>query len=63
VLDDLDVAGMDMRVGLNEVVANNGSELLGGIDWVLLGEDVCGLFLGVGSNNDRVVCMGVASRC
>jgi hypothetical protein len=63
VLDDFDVTGMDMGVGLDEVVADEGSELLGGIDRVLLGENVGGLLLGVGSNNDRVVRLGVASRC
>jgi hypothetical protein len=62
-LNDLDVAGMDMRVGLDEVIADDGSELLRRIDGVLLCEDVGGLLLGVGSNDDRVVCLGVASRC
>jgi hypothetical protein len=62
-LDDLDMRGVDVGVGLDEVLADNGSELLGGVDGVLLGKDVRGLLLGVGSDNDRVVCFGVAVDC
>jgi hypothetical protein len=54
---------VDVGVGLDEVLADNGSELLGGVDGVLLGKDVRGLLLGVGSYNDRVVCFGVAVDC
>lgn len=52
VLDDLDVRCVNMRVGRDEVVTNDGGELLGRINRVLLGEDVRGLLLGVGSNDD-----------
>jgi hypothetical protein len=62
VLDDLDVCGVDVGVGLDKVVANDGSELLRRIDGVLLGEDVGGLLLGVCCNDNRVVSLGVAIR-
>lgn len=51
-LDDLDMCGVDMRVGVNEVVANDRSKLLGGVDGVLLGEDVGGLLLSICCNYD-----------
>lgn len=60
-LDDLDVCGMNVGVGLDKVVAENGSELLGRIDGVLFGENVDGLFLGVCSDDRAVVGFGVAS--
>jgi hypothetical protein len=60
VLNDLDVCGVDVRVGVDEVVANYGSKLLRRVDRVLFGEDVSCLLLGVCSNNDGVVCLGVA---
>jgi len=59
VLDDLDVAGVDMRVGLDEVVADDGSKELGRCDRVLLCEDVAGLLLGVCGDDYRVVGLGV----
>jgi hypothetical protein len=62
VLDDLDMGGMDVRVRVYEVVANDGGELLGRVDRVLLCEDVGGLLLGVGCDDDGVVCLGVARR-
>ena len=62
-LDNLDVGGMDVRVRVYEVVANNSGELLGRIDGVLLREDVGGLLLGIGRDNDGVVCFGVARKC
>jgi hypothetical protein len=52
VLDDLDVCRVDMRVGRDEVITDDGGELLGGINRVLLSKDVRGLLLGVGSNDD-----------
>jgi hypothetical protein len=52
VLDDLDVCGMDVRIGRDEVVTNDGSKLLRRVNGVLFGEDVCGLLLGVGSHYD-----------
>ena len=59
-LDDLDVRGVNVRVGLDEVVANDGSELLGRVDRVLFCEYVGCLLLRVGRDYDRVVCFGVA---
>ena len=63
VLNDLDVGGVNMRVGLDKVVANDGSKLLGRVDGVLLGEDVCCLLLRIGRNYHRVVCFSVARNC
>jgi hypothetical protein len=63
VLDDLDMGGMNVRVGLDKVVADNGSELLGRVDGVLFGEDVGCLLLRVGRDYDRVVCFSVAGNC
>jgi hypothetical protein len=60
VLDDLDVCGVDVRVGLDEVLAEGRGELLGRVDGVLLREDVNGLLLGVCGNDGAVVCFGVA---
>ena len=62
VLDDLDVCGVDVRVGLDEVGSDNGCEELGRCDRVLLGEDVAGLLLGVGGYDYGVVCRGIAGR-
>lgn len=59
-LDDLDVGSMYVRVGLDEVVANDGGELLWWVDGVLLCENVGGLLLRVGRDDYRVVCLGVA---
>jgi hypothetical protein len=63
VLDDLDVGGMDMWVCRNEVVTDNGSELLRRINWMLLGKNIGGLLLGVGCNDNRVICLGVTAEC
>lgn len=60
VLDDLDVCGVDVRVGLDEVVAEERGKLLGRVDGVLLGLDVDGLLLGVCGNDGTVVGLGVA---
>lgn len=51
---------VDMGVRLDEVVANDGRELLGRVNGMLLCEDVGGLLLRVGRDHDRVVCLGVA---
>lgn len=59
VLDNLDVCGVNMRIGVNEVVSDDGGESLRRADGILLGENVAGLLLGVCRNNDRVVCLGV----
>jgi hypothetical protein len=59
-LHDFDVGGVDVFVGGDEVGAEDGGEELDGDYWVLLGEDVGGLFLGVGCDDYRVVCFGVA---
>jgi hypothetical protein len=63
VLDDLDVGGVDVRVRVYEVVTDDGGELLRRVNGVLLCEDVGGLLLGIGCNDDRVVCFGVAGGC
>jgi hypothetical protein len=52
VLDDLDVCGVDVGICRDEVVTDDGSELLGRINGVLLGEYVGRLLLGVGRNDD-----------
>ena len=59
-LDNLDVRGMNVRVGLDKVVADYGSELLGRVDRVLLSEDVGCLLLRIGRDYNRIVCFGVA---
>jgi len=59
VLDDLDVCGVNVRIGLDEVGSDNGCEELGRCDRVLLGEYVAGLLLGVGGHDDGVVCRGI----
>lgn len=59
--DDLDVGGVDVLVGGDEVVAEDGSKELGRVDRVLLGEEVDGLLLGVRGDDDRVVGLGVAA--
>lgn len=60
VLHDGDVCGMNVLVGLDEVGAEDGSELFGGIDWILLCNDVGGLFHCVGRYYYRVVGVGVS---
>lgn len=57
---DLDVAGVDVRVGLDKVVAQDACKDLGGGNVILLCEDVDGLLLGIGSNDGLVVCDGVS---
>jgi hypothetical protein len=61
VLDDFDVRGVDVRVLLDEVGAEDGGEFLGGRDGVLFCEDVARLLLGVGGYDDGVVGVGVAA--
>jgi hypothetical protein len=60
VLDDLDVCGVDVGVGFDEVRADYGGEGLGWTDGVLLCEDEACLLLGVGCDYDGVVCARVA---
>lgn len=55
VLDDFDVRGVDVGVGLEEVGAEDGGEELRGVDGVLLRLDVGGVFDGVGGDDDAVV--------
>ena len=62
-LDDLDVGGVNVRVGLDKVVANDGSELLGWVDRILFCEDVGCLLLRIGRDYNGVVCFGVAGGC
>jgi len=47
VLNNFDVGGVDVFVCVYEVVADDGGEEFWWVDWVLLCEDVAGLFLGV----------------
>lgn len=51
-LDDLDVCGVDVGVGRDKVVADNGGELLRRANGVLFRKDVARLLLGVCSNDD-----------
>lgn len=62
-LNNFDVGGVNVRVGLDKVVANDDSELLGWVDRVLFCENVCRLLLRIGRNYDRVVCFGVSESC
>lgn len=62
-LDDFDVGSVDVRVLLDEVFGEDGGELFGRVDRVLLCEDVGSLLLGVGGNDDGVVGLGVAGIC
>lgn len=59
-LNDLDVCGVNVRVGVDKVVANNGGKLLGRVDGVLLCENVGSLLLGVCCDNDRIIGSGIA---
>ena len=59
-LDDLDVCGVNVRVGGDEVVSDNGGEELWWSDGVLFCEDVASLLLCVGGDDDGVICLGVA---
>lgn len=58
--DDVDVGGVDVRVLLDEVCAEDGAEHLGGGDGLLLSSDVDGVLNGVGGDDDAVVGLGVA---
>lgn len=58
--DDLGVGLVDVVVAGDEVVAQDGTEELGRSHWVLAGEDVDGVFDGVGCDNAAVVGFGVA---
>lgn len=61
--NDLDMCDMNVAVGVDEVLAKDGSEELRRVDGVLLGEDVDGLLLSIGCDDRRVVCLGVAATC
>lgn len=61
-LDNLDVCSMDVGVRVDEVIADDGGKLLRRVDGVLFGQDVGSLLLGVCCNNNRVVCLGVATK-
>jgi hypothetical protein len=51
---------VDVGVCGDEVRGDDGSKELGWVDWILFGEDVARLFLGVGGYDNGVVCCGVA---
>jgi len=51
---------VDVGVGGDEVVGDDGGEKFDGGDGVLFGEDVAGLLLGVCCDDDGVVCFCVA---
>lgn len=61
--NDLDMGDMNVAVGVDEVLAKDGSEELRRVDGVLLGEDVDGLLLSIGCDDRRIVCLGVAGTC
>lgn len=52
-----------MRVRVDEVLGEVGGVELRGVDGVLLGFDVDGVFDGVGGDDDAVVGFGVAGGC
>ena len=54
------MCGMDMRVRVDKVIADDSGKLLGWVDRILLGEDVGCLLLGIGRDYHGVVCFGVA---
>jgi hypothetical protein len=62
VLDNLDVCSVDVGICVDEVIADDGGKLLRGVDGVLFGKNVGSLLLGVCCNNNRVVCLGVATQ-
>jgi hypothetical protein len=53
------VCAVNVRILLDKVVAKSGSKCLDGSYGVLFGEDVGGLLLGVGCDDDGVVGSGV----
>lgn len=61
--NNLDMCDMNVAVGIDKVLAKDGSEELRRVNGVLLGEDVDSLFLGIGCDDRRVVCLGVAATC
>lgn len=56
---DLDIGHVDVAVLFNEMASQDGGEELRGGDGILLGEDECGVFDGVGGDDDAVVGLGV----
>ena len=61
-LYDIDLSLVNMGIFGDKVVGKNGSEKLWRVDWMLLGEDVRGLFHGVRGYNDAVVGFGIPVR-
>lgn len=59
---DGSVGGVDVGVCLDEVGGQDGTEELGGRHRVLFGEDVDGVFDGVGCDDDAVVRFCVSLR-
>lgn len=61
--DDRGMGGVNVRVCLDEVGAKDRAEELRGRDGMLFGEDVNGVFDGVGCDDDAVVCFCVSLLC
>lgn len=59
VRDDLDVGGVDVLVGVDEVRAQDGGKQLRRVDGVQLGGDEDGVLDGVGGDDDAVVALCV----
>jgi len=54
---------VNVAVSVDEVLAEDRSEELRRVDGILLGKYVDGLLLGIGCDDGRVVCLGVAAVC
>lgn len=61
--DHLDVCSGEMRVGFDEVGAEDAGEELRRSDWVFLGFDVDSILHRIGCYYDAVVCFGVSGAC
>lgn len=60
--DDLDGSASDVRVSIDEVSCEDGSEELGRVDRVFFGLNVDCVLHGVSSYDHAVVCCGVSAR-
>ena len=61
--NDFDMCDVNVAVSVDEVLAEDRSEELRRVDGILLGKYVDGLLLGIGCDDGRVVCLGVAAVC